>query len=270
MVRFTSFLRCQILLAFVFPVLAQQPTLQQSTPTDTASLVRVPPPSENATVPELEKQGDDLRAQKAYLDSVDYYRAAIKKGDSAALHNKTGICFLQLQRAGEARKEFRRAIQMDKNYAEPHNNLGALDYNGGHYGQAVKEYRKALQLNDGNAAFHSNLGTAYFAEKDWDHAIKEYARAKTLDPFIFDRQSSGGVSIRLVSSNDLGHFHYMMAQIAGSQNDMDRCRSYLSKANEEGYPIRDALHDDLFAGPRKDPNFVAFVRSLKPPQPAND
>ncbi|HEY6306743.1 MAG TPA: tetratricopeptide repeat protein [Candidatus Angelobacter sp.] len=264
MVRFTSFLRCQILLAFVFPVLAQQVS-----PTEPNSSVRVPPPSENATAPELEKQGDDLRAQKAYLDSVDYYRAAIKKGDSAPLHNKTGICFLQLQRGGEARKEFKRAIQMDKAYAEPHNNLGALDYNGGHYGQAVSEYRKALQLNDGNASFHSNLGTAYFAEKDWAHAIKEYSRARALDPTIFDRQSSGGVSIRLVSSTDLGHFHYMMAQIAGSQNDLDRCRSYLSKANEEGYPIRDALRDDQFAGLRKDPNFVAFVRSLKPPQTAD-
>lgn len=264
MVRFSRFLRSQVLLAFALPVLAQQ-----SSPADSAPL-RIPPPSENATAAELEKQGDDLRTQKAYLDSIDYYRAGMKKDDSAALHNKAGISFLQLQRENEARKEFQRAIQMDKNYPEPHNNLGALNYNKGRYGQAVKEYRKALQLNDGNAAFHSNLGTAYFAEKDFDHAIKQYTRAKELDPMIFDRQPSGGVSIKLVSSSDLGHFHYMMAQIAGGQGDLDRCRTYLSKANEEGYPIRDALHDDQFAGLRKDPSFVAFVRSLKPPPPANE
>ncbi len=261
MFRFRRLLRCQILLVFALPVLAQQ-----STPADSNSLPRVAPPSENATGPELEKEGDDLRAQKAYLDSIDYYRAAIKKDDSAALHNKMGISFLQLAREGEARREFQRAIQMDKNYPEPHNNMGALNYNRGRYGQAVKEYRKALQLNEGNAAFHSNLGTAYFAEKDWERAIKEYGRARELDPSIFERQASGGVSIRLISSNDLGHFHYMMAQIAGSQNDLGLCRTYLSKANEEGYPIKDALHDDQFAGLRKDPEFVAFVRSLKPPQ----
>jgi tetratricopeptide (TPR) repeat protein len=262
MLFFSRVLRAQILLVFALPVLAQQ-----SSPTDSNALPRVLPPSENATAPELEKEGDDLRAQKAYLDSIDYYRASIKKDDSAALHNKMGISFLQLAREVEARKEFQHAIQMDKNYAEPHNNLGALNYNRGRYGLAVREYRRALQLNEGNAAFHSNLGTAYFAEKDWVRAIKEYGRAKELDPSIFERQASGGVSIRLISSNDLGHFHYMMAQVAGTQNDLVLCRTYLSKANEEGYPIKGALRDDQFAGLRKDPQFVAFVRSLKPPQP---
>jgi tetratricopeptide (TPR) repeat protein len=266
MFRFSRFVTCPALLALAL----LRASAQQTPPADTTSIVRVPPPAADATAPELEKQGDDLRAQKAYLDSIDYYRAGIKKKDSSVLHNKMGISLLQLQREAEARKEFQRAIQMDKNYPEPHNNLGALNYNQARYGPAVKEYRKAIDLSEANAAFHSNLGTAYFAEKDWQRAIKEFERARQLDPTIFERQSSGGVSIRLVSSNDLGHFHYMMAQIAGSQNDLDTCRIYLSKANEEGYPIREALRDDQFAGLRKDPNFVAFVRSLKPPQSADE
>jgi tetratricopeptide (TPR) repeat protein len=260
MIRFSRFLGYQMLLVFVFPLLAQQP----------ASLVRVPAPAPDATAPELEKQGDDLRAEKAFLDSIDYYRAGMKKGDSAVLHNKAGISYLQLKRDHEAKKEFQRAIQMDKTYPEPYNNLGALAYNQGRWGEAVKQYKKALQLNDGNAAFHSNLGGAYFAQKDWAHAIKEYTRAKELDPLIFDRQASGGVSIKLISSSDLGHFHYMMAQIVCRQGDQERCHAYLSKANEEGYPIRDALRDEQFAGLRKDPDFVAFVRSLKPPQASEE
>lgn len=261
----SRFLRIYIILAFAFPVMAQVAPAAGS-----AAPARVPPPPENATAADLEQQGDELRAQKAFLDSIDYYRAAMKKADSAALRNKCGISYLQLQRDAEAKKEFLKSIQMDKSYAEPHNNLGALYYNAKRLGQAVKEYRKALQLNEQNASFHSNLGTAYFAEKDFGRAIKEYSRARELDPGIFDRQSSGGVSIKLVSSTDLGHFHYIMAQIAGSQGDIEHCRIYLSKANEEGYPISDALHDDQFAGLRKDPNFVAFVRSLKPPPPANE
>jgi tetratricopeptide (TPR) repeat protein len=253
-------LGCQAVLALALPLMAQEPS----------SLTRVPPPPQEATATELEKQGDDLRGQKAFLDSIDYYRAGMKKADSAVLHNKAGISYLQLRRDNDARKEFQRSIQLDKKYAEPHNNLGALDYNRGRFSQAVKEYRKALQLNEENAAFHSNLATAYFAEKDWGRAIKEFARAKELDPNIFERQASGGVSIRLISSNDLGHFHYMMAQITCRQGDQERCRAYLSKANEEGYPIRDALHDDQFAGLRKDPEFVTFVRSLKPPQASSE
>src|SRR5689334_8104655 len=64
-------------------------SLQQPSPVVTlGSTLRVPPPQENATAAELESQGDELRAQKAYLDSIDYYRAALKKGDTAVLHNK--------------------------------------------------------------------------------------------------------------------------------------------------------------------------------------
>ena len=229
------------------------------------TMQRVAPPPENATAMQLEGEGDNLRGQKLYLDSIDYYRAAIKKADSAALHNKIGISLLLLRRDSESRREFERAVHMDKNYPEAYNNLGALYYNGHRFGAAVKEYKKAIKLSSENASFHSNLGTAYFSEKDFEGATREYQRAMQIDPGIFDRQPSGGVSVKLITSNDLGHFHYVMAQMYGQRNNADRCRYYLSKANEEGYPIKDALHDSVFAGLRKDPEFVLFVRSLKNP-----
>ena len=228
---------------------------------------RIPPPSENATEEDLEKQGDALRAEKAYLDSIDYYRAAVKKGDSAKLHNKIGLSQFQLQHHRDAKKEYERAIKMDKSYPEPHNNLGALYYVDRRYGPAVREYKKAIQLNDENASFHHNLGYAYFSEKDFERATKEYNRALELDPGIFDRQPSGGITIRLVSSTDLGHFHFVMAEMFAQRGDAERCRYYLAKANEEGYNSRDALHEGVFAELRKDPAFVAFVRTLKPPPP---
>jgi tetratricopeptide (TPR) repeat protein len=250
------------LLAFALPLCAQE---QSSTIPDPAQIVRIPPPSENDTAVDLEQQGDLLRSQKDYLDSIDYYRAALKKQDSAILHNKTGIALLLLSRDPDARREFQLAIKADKNYPEAYNNLGALYYNVRKYGSAIKEYKKAIKLSDGNASFHSNLGTAYFSQKDFDRATKEYQRAMEIDPVIFERSPSGGVSVKLVTSNDLGHFHYVMAQMYGQHGDQDHCRYYLSKANEEGYPIKGALRDNEFAGLRKDPNFVSFVRSLKPP-----
>lgn len=292
--RFSRLLMMSGFLALALPLLTQQPSTanpgsanpsptnqgnansgspHQGTATpapansghDFAVVDRVAPPDENATPAELEQQGDALRAQKAYLDSIDYYRAALKQSDTAVLHNKAGICLLLLRRDSEARKEFQRAIKKDKDYPEAYNNIGALDYNSRKFGSAVKEYKKAIKLNEANASFHSNLGTAYFSQKDFDHATREYQRAMQIDPTIFERAPSGGVSVKLVTSNDLGHFHYVMAQMYGQHGDLEHCRFYLSKANEEGYPIKGALHDNEFAGLRKDPNFVAFVRSLKAP-----
>jgi tetratricopeptide (TPR) repeat protein len=257
----------QVTTAADHPVV-QQPAVPPTLPEP--STQRIPPPSEQATPEELEQQGDELRGEKAFLDAMDYYRLALKKNETAVVHNKIGMCLLQLRREQESRKEFEHAIHLNKDYPEAYNNLGALYYNLRKFGPAVREYKKAIKLNDSNAAFHTNLGYAYFAQKDFDRAAREYQRAIQIDPDIFLRQSSGaGVSVRLVSSNDLGHFHYVMAQMYGQHGDAEHCRYYLAKANEEGYPIRSALHDNEFAGLRKDPNFVTFVRSLKPP-PAMD
>lgn len=230
---------------------------------------RVQSPTANATAQELEEQGDTLRGEKDYLGSIDLYRAAWKKTDSAALHNKAGISFSQLHRPGESKRQYEQAIRLDPSYAEPHNNLGALYYSAQRFGPAVKEYVKAIRLSPANAVFHNNLGQAYFSEKDFGHAIKEFTRAVELDPGIFERQASGGSSVKLVSSAERGHFHYVMAQMYGTQNDSEHCRYHLAKANEEGYPIRDALHDGEFASLRKDPEFVTFVRSLKSPAQEN-
>lgn len=256
-----------ILLATALPLSGQKAPIAQpvTAPLEPVAPLHVPPPPANASAQQLEKQGDTLRTEKAYLDSVDYYHAAIRKDDSAVLHNKAGISYFLMQRMNDAKKEYKRAIKLDRNYPEAHNNLGALLYEERKYGSAVKEYKKAIRLNEWNASFHKNLGTAYFSKKDFHHASIEYERAMDIDPSVFDRRTSGGASINLISSSDLGHFYYVMAQMYGEHGDLQKCRYYLAKANEQGYPIRDALHDGPFAGLRKDPGFVTFVRSLKAP-----
>ena len=58
---------------------------------------RAEAPTAGASVAELELRGDTLRSEKAYLDALDYYRAAIdKQPNSAKLYNKIGINELQM------------------------------------------------------------------------------------------------------------------------------------------------------------------------------
>ncbi len=262
---------CSCIMLCTLPLLCQEPSNSNPISTGDAQVSPVPPPPANASVADLERQGDVLRSQKDYLDALDYYRAAIQKSDKAALHNKVGVALLLLKHDLEARKEFERSIKLDSKYPEAHNNLGAVHYQMREFGSAIREYRKAIKLNDSSASFHSNLGTAYFSRHEFDKATKEYLRAMQLDPTIFEHQNSGGVSVKLISSTDLGHYHYVLAQMYGHRGDAEMCRLYLSKANEEGYPfVKDALKDNEFAGLRKDPNFVAFVRSLKQQSETNE
>jgi tetratricopeptide (TPR) repeat protein len=257
-----------ILLLYAFSLFAQEPQ-PQAQPLSEDILVQqlhVPPPSASSSIQELEQEGDSLRAQKDYLDAIDYYRAALQKNDTAVLHNKVGVALIQLSKYPDARKEFQRAVRLNKSYPEAHNNLGVTYYVNKQYGPAIKEYHRAINLNPASAHFHSNLGSAYFSEKQFDKATREFSEAMKLDPAIFDPTPSGGVSVKLATLGDRAYFHYVIAKMYGTRGDAEHCRLYLSKANEEGYPrVKDALKDDEFAGLRKDPGFVEFVRSLKPP-----
>jgi len=227
--------------------------------------ITVAPPSPTASAAELELRGDSLRAQKDYLDAIDFYRAALQKHNSAVLHNKVGVSLLQLSKFPDAEREFQRSVKLDKGYAEGHNNLGVIYYVNRQYGSAVKEYRRAIHINPNSASFHSNLGSAYFSRKDFDKATKEFAAAMQIDPAIFDPSPSGGVAVKLATQGDRAYFHYVIAKMYGTKGDAEHCRLYLSKATEEGYAhIQDALKDEEFSSLRKDPAFIEFVRSLKP------
>ncbi len=196
---------------------------------------RPPRPSPTATAAELESAGDVLRAEKDYLDALDYYEAALKKGQTAALWNKIGITQLQLTRFKDARKGFEKAIKLDRHYAEALNNLGVVWYMDKKYKKAIKFYKRALALNEPNASFYSNLGTAYFARKKYEDAAQAYQTALSLDPEVFEHRSSYGVMLQERSVEERAKFHYYLAKIYAQAGVNDRALQYIRRALEEGF-----------------------------------
>jgi tetratricopeptide (TPR) repeat protein len=222
---------------------------------------QVEPPPANASAEELETRADQLRAEKAYLDAIEYYRAAIRKSDKKpTLYNKVGISELLLQRYKEASKDFERAIKLDRNYADAHNNLGVIRYEQKKYGKAINEYEKAIKLDATMGSYFSNLGAAYFAKKKFDDANEAYSKALAIDPDIFDRISRTGVAAQLSSPEDRAHFNYVLAKLYAKAGDTDRSLLCLRRALEEGYKeINNVYKDTEFAGLRKDPRFTELM-----------
>ncbi|MFZ0804323.1 MAG: tetratricopeptide repeat protein [Terriglobales bacterium] len=261
--RFVFSLAVAVLLAL--PNLYAQTELVQITP---PPLRRAAPPAPNASADELDARGDELRGQKAYLDALDYYRAALAKKRSASLYNKAGITELELRRDNESARDFERAVKLDRQFADAWNNLGVAWYLQQKYGKAVKEYEKAIKLKPDVASFYNNLGAAYYGKKDWEQATIAYGRALQLDPDIFERTSRTGVTAQLPSPEERARFEFLIAKLYARQGDSDHALQYLRRAMEEGYPgIDDVYKDADFEGLRKDTRFAQLMASRPPAIP---
>ena len=222
---------------------------------------RAEPPAPSASAEELEGRGDGLRAEKNYLDAMDYYLAASNKTADlkANLFNKMGICDLMLQRYKDARKNFSRAVKADHNHSDAYNNLGVVYYEQRDYGRAIKSYEKAVSLNSW-ASYYSNLGAAYFARKDFEKAAYNYAKALEIDPDIFERTSHAGVQAQLPSPEDRARYDYVLAKLYARMGVADRSLRYLKKAMEDGYKdIANVYKDHEFSDLRKDPRFSELM-----------
>jgi tetratricopeptide (TPR) repeat protein len=227
---------------------------------------RIQPPSKDATSEELEKRGDELRGEKAYLDALDYLRAAlVKDPTNDRVYNKIGIVELQIFRLKQAKKDFEKAIKLNRENADAYNNLGVVYYEHKNYKKAIKFYTKAIDLNQSMASYFSNMGAAYFAKKEFELATFAYAKAIQLDPEIFERTSRTGVAAHLPSPEDRAHYDYVMARLYAKLGQAERSLQYLRRAMEEGYKDIGAVYKDAeFSDLRKDPRFTELM-TAKPP-----
>ncbi len=241
------------------------PAVQAAPP---AQVIAPTLPDKNASAAELEDQGDDLRAQKRFLDSIDFYQAALAKQPTALLWNKEGMSYLMLQRPDKAAKCFDHAIKADKQAPEGYNNRGYIEQTKKKYDKAIKYYMKAANLRPSDAVFEYNIGSAYFSDHQYAKAAQAYKAAFALDPNIFVRVSRTGVMAQTTSPEDRAAFSFMVAKMYARAGDVDHTIEYLRKAMENGYKnINDVYKDQEFATLRTDKRFEELMAQRPQPIP---
>jgi tetratricopeptide (TPR) repeat protein len=220
------------------------------------------PEDPNASEEKLEKRADDLRTAKQYIESIEYYRAALVETKSPILYNKLGISELLAERYRSARSDFEHSVRLDAHYAAAYNNLGVLEFTVRNYSKAVKHYERAIRQDPQIATYYCNLGAAYFSKRKWKESIRAYREALALDSDIFARADNGGIAGHVASPEDRAHFSYVLAKLYAQRGLTEPALESLRRAMEDGYDqIRDVYSDPDFAKLRQDPGFRELMAS---------
>ena len=186
-----------------------------------------------------ELRGDIFMARKMYREAIDKYREG--SPNSPILANKIGIAFHQMLQLDLAKKNYERAIKLDKKYSEAINNLGTIYYSQKSYRRAIGCYKRALRYTTPTASIYANMGAAYFGRKDYKHAAEFYERALQLDPDVFEHHSTFGTLMQQRTVEERATYHLYMAKMYAKRGVNDRALMYLRKALEEGVKDREKI-----------------------------
>ncbi len=81
-----------------------------------------------------------------------------------------------------AEREFKRAIELNPNYATAHLRYSTYLATMGRTGEAVTEVKRALELDPFSIRINANLGNRYRANRQWDQAIAQFRKTLELHP----------------------------------------------------------------------------------------
>lgn len=105
--------------------------------------------------------------------AIAKFRKAIEiNPDYAEAHYNLGVAYSMKGMHDEEVAEYRKAIELHPNYADPHYNLGTVYLNKGMFDQAIAEYKKAIEINPNLAEAHNNLAVAYYLKGEYGLAIE--------------------------------------------------------------------------------------------------
>jgi len=178
----------------------------------------------------------------------------VANSEDAALHNRLGICYQRMGNAREARRAYKKSLDLRGDHAEAWNNIGTLDHASGRYKRAIAAYSKAIRLDPQSAVFYKNLGAAWLACGNVDKALEAWSEAYRLEPAILD---SKGI-VRMAGS-DLARQYYLYAKLLAARRDTGKALEYLIKALAQGFRELDSVeHDRDFAALVADPRFASL------------
>ena len=186
--------------------------------------------------------GQGLVPLPEYLEkaTVAANKALALDDSLAEAHNALGAVFLNQYRWQDSEREYKRAIELNPNYATAHLWYGFLLEALGQHSASLAERKLAHELDPLNFTASGAVGNSYFYLGECDQAIAEYKRALESNPdFSWTREDLGEAYIakrmypeaiaELTKAGSLDNLGYAY----GLSGNKVKAREILKKLNEK-------------------------------------
>src|SRR5215510_3675736 len=135
------------------------------------------------TIQELEARASALKQRGDAIGALAAYeKAATLSPESAAIQHEIGFLLAVLKRPTDAKPHFRRAIELQRNYAPPYYHLGVLLWLEQDPNAAIPLLETAARLDPRSFDYRYQLGIAFHAVDHLSEAVRELKAAAQLQP----------------------------------------------------------------------------------------
>jgi tetratricopeptide (TPR) repeat protein len=118
-----------------------------------------------------------------YDDAINQFKKAIDiNPEYAAAYNIRGIAYSMQGEYEKAISDFTKAVEIDTNYADAYTNRGLVFENRGEYNQAIMNYNQAIGIDSIQSFAYCNRGLIYSELGQYERAISDYTRAIEINP----------------------------------------------------------------------------------------
>ncbi len=98
------------------------------------------------------------------------------------LWNAKGNAYSELNKFEKAITNFKKAIDINPEYADAYYNIGNTYYDLQEYNNAIKHFEKAIEINPKDDDVYYNTGNSYYHLKEYNNAIKYFEKAIEINP----------------------------------------------------------------------------------------
>ncbi len=126
-------------------------------------------------------------------------------------HNNLGNALLQKGKVDDAIAHFKKAMEIQPDYAGAYNNLGSALCQKGRVDEAIAYYQKALQINPADAEACYNLGNALLKMGQVDDALVHFQKALEIKPGFAEAHNNLGNTLLKMGQVDDALVHFQKA-----------------------------------------------------------